>query len=73
MKKFKYRKSMEPFKKWLVPTIYEDVPTFLGIPLALRKERGAGIALALGLSILVSVLYLVTFSFSCFNSSIEKL
>ncbi|MEM2897424.1 MAG: arginase family protein [Candidatus Bathyarchaeia archaeon] len=42
MKKFKYRKSMEPFKKWLVPTIYEDVPTFLGIPLAKSKDELKG-------------------------------
>lgn len=40
------------------------IMAFLGIPLALRKERGAGIAMALGLSILISFLYLVTFSFS---------
>lgn len=39
MEKFKYRKSMEPFKKWLIPTVYGDVPTFLGIPLAKSKDE----------------------------------
>jgi len=40
------------------------IMAFLGIPLALRKERGAGIALGLAFSILFSFLYLVIFSFS---------
>lgn len=39
------------------------IMAFLGIPLALRKERGAGIALAVGFSILISFAYLVVFSF----------
>ncbi len=39
------------------------IMAFLGIPLALRKEKGAGIALGVGLSILISFLYWVVFSF----------
>ena len=39
------------------------IMAFLGIPLALRKERGAGIALGVGFSILISFAYLVVFSF----------
>jgi lipopolysaccharide export system permease protein len=37
---------------------------FLGIPIALRKERGAGIALGVGFCILTSSLCWVVFSFS---------
>lgn len=33
---------MEPFKKWLIPTIYEDIPTFLGVPLAKSKDELKG-------------------------------
>lgn len=40
------------------------IMAFLGIPIALRKERGAGIAVGVGLSILISFAYLVAFSFS---------
>jgi len=40
------------------------IMAFLGIPLALRKEKGAGIALGVGLSILISFFYWVAFSFS---------
>jgi lipopolysaccharide export system permease protein len=40
------------------------IMAFLGIPIALRKERGAGIALGVGFSILISFAYLVVFSFS---------
>ncbi len=35
----------------------------LGIPIALRKERGAGIAVGVGFSILISFIYLVVYSF----------
>ncbi len=35
----------------------------LGIPLALRKERGAGLALGIGYSIFISFIYLVVYSF----------
>lgn len=35
----------------------------LGMPLGLRREKGAGIALGLGLSILISFLFWVVFSF----------
>ncbi|MGC8817349.1 MAG: arginase family protein [Candidatus Hadarchaeum sp.] len=38
MSKTKYRKSMEKFQKILIPTIYGDVPTFLGAPAV--KEKG---------------------------------
>jgi len=40
------------------------IMAFLGIPIALRKERGAGVALGVGFSILISFAYLVAFSFS---------
>jgi lipopolysaccharide export system permease protein len=36
---------------------------FLGIPIALRKERGGGITLAVGFSILISFVYWGVFSF----------
>jgi len=39
------------------------VMAVLGIPIALRKERGAGIAVAVGFSILISFVYLVVYSF----------
>jgi lipopolysaccharide export system permease protein len=39
------------------------IMAFLGIPLALRKERGAGLALGIGYSILISFIYLVVYSF----------
>ncbi len=45
----------------------------LGIPLALRKEKGAGIAVALGLSILISFLYYGVFSFSLALGNAETL
>ena len=35
----------------------------LGIPLALRKERGAGLALGVGYSLFISFIYLVVYSF----------
>ena len=38
------------------------IMAFLGIPIALRKERGAGIALGVGFSILISIAYLLVFS-----------
>lgn len=40
------------------------IMAFLGIPIALRKERGAGVALGVGFSILISFAYLVAFSLS---------
>jgi lipopolysaccharide export system permease protein len=40
------------------------IMAFLGIPIALRKERGAGVALGVGFSILISFAYLIAFSFS---------
>lgn len=40
------------------------IMAFLGIPLALRKERGAGMALGIGYSILISFIYLVVYSFT---------
>jgi lipopolysaccharide export system permease protein len=39
------------------------IMAILGIPLALRKERGAGLALGVGYSILISFIYLVVYSF----------
>ncbi len=39
------------------------IMAILGIPLALRKERGAGMALGVGYSILISFIYLVVYSF----------
>jgi lipopolysaccharide export system permease protein len=49
------------------------IMAMLGIPLALRKERGAGIAVALGLSILVSFIYYGVFSFSLALGNAETL
>ncbi len=37
---------------------------FLGIPIALRKERGAGIAVGIGLCLIISFVFLVVNSFS---------
>ncbi len=37
MGKPRYRKSMDKFSKMLVPTVYNDVPTFLGVPAAKLK------------------------------------
>jgi agmatinase len=47
MDKPKCRKSMEKFQKILVPTVYDDVPTFLGVPPAKTKNdlRGADAAI----------------------------
>ncbi len=45
----------------------------VGIPLALRKEKGAGIAVAVGLSILVSFIYYGVFSFSLALGNAETL
>lgn len=39
------------------------IMAFFGIPLALRREKGAGLALGVGLSILISFLCFVVFSF----------
>lgn len=39
------------------------IMAILGIPLALRKERGSGMALGVGYSILISFIYLVIYSF----------
>jgi len=39
------------------------IMAILGIPLALRKERGSGMALGVGYSILISFIYLVVYSF----------
>ena len=39
------------------------IMAFLGIPLALRKERGAGMAIGIGYSIVISFIYLVIYSF----------
>jgi lipopolysaccharide export system permease protein len=39
------------------------IMAFLGIPLALRKERSAGMALGIGYCILISFFYLVVYSF----------
>jgi len=39
------------------------IMAILGIPLALRKERGAGMALGVGYSIFISFIYLVVYSF----------
>jgi lipopolysaccharide export system permease protein len=39
------------------------IMAFLGIPLALRSERGAGLARGIGYSIFVSFIYLVVYSF----------
>jgi len=40
------------------------IMAFLGIPIALRKEKGAGIALGVGFSILIFFVYFWVFSFS---------
>ncbi len=40
------------------------IMAFLGIPIALRKERGAGVTRGIAFSILISFAYLVVFSFS---------
>jgi len=38
MAKTRYRRSMEKYQKMLIPTVYGDVPTFLGVPIA--KDKG---------------------------------
>lgn len=45
---FRYRfSSMEPFEELLVPKVYGNTPTFLGVPLAKKKEdlKGADAAI----------------------------
>lgn len=41
------RKSMDPVQKWLVPTVYPDTPTFLGVPRAVGPEDLAGADVAI--------------------------
>ncbi len=43
----KRRQSMDPLVKWLVPMLYPDTPTLLGLPLASSKEdlKGADLAI----------------------------
>jgi len=57
----KYRCALHAFFSFPFTSV---ILAFLGITLALRQERSAGIAMALGLSILISFIYLVSFSFS---------
>ena len=42
MSEYTYRKSMDKFQRLLVPTVYDDVPTFLGVPLASDRKGLAG-------------------------------
>ncbi len=49
------------------------IMAILGLPLALRKEKGAGIAMAIGLSILISFICWGVFSFSLALGTAEKL
>lgn len=35
----KYRKSMEPSHQMLVPTVYNEVPSFLGVPVVQSKDQ----------------------------------
>jgi guanidinopropionase len=44
---YKYRKSMDPFVRFSVPTVYGNTPTFLGAPLAKSKGdlKGADMAI----------------------------
>ncbi len=45
----------------------------LGIPIGLRKEKGAGLALALAFCILLSFAYLLVFSFTLELGKAERL
>jgi lipopolysaccharide export system permease protein len=57
-KAHKYRSSMHACISFPFVGV---IMAFLGIPLALRKERGSGIGLGVGISILISAAYLAFF------------
>ncbi len=56
----KYRTAMHAALSFPFTTV---IMAFLGIPLAVRKERGAGLARGIGYSLLISFVYLVVYSF----------
>jgi lipopolysaccharide export system permease protein len=56
----KYRTAMDACISFPFISV---IMAILGIPLALRKERGAGMALGVGYSIFISFIYLVVYSF----------
>ena len=56
----KYRTAMHAAISFPFITV---IMAFLGIPLAVRKERGAGLARGIGYSVLISFIYLVVYSF----------
>jgi len=56
----KYRTAMHAAISFPFITV---IMAFLGIPLAVRKERGAGLARGIGYSLLISFVYLVVYSF----------
>ena len=56
----KYRTAMHAAISFPFTTV---IMAFLGIPLAVRKERGAGLARGIAYSVLISFIYLVVYSF----------
>jgi lipopolysaccharide export system permease protein len=56
----KYRTAMHAAISFPFTTV---IMAFLGIPLAVRKERGAGLARGIAYSVLISFVYLVVYSF----------
>jgi lipopolysaccharide export system permease protein len=56
----KYRTAMHAAISFPFITV---IMAFLGIPLAVRKERGAGLARGIAYSVLISFIYLVVYSF----------
>jgi lipopolysaccharide export system permease protein len=56
----KYRTAMHAAISFPFITV---IMAFLGIPLAVHKERGAGLARGIGYSVLISFVYLVVYSF----------
>jgi lipopolysaccharide export system permease protein len=56
----KYRTAMHAAISYPFITL---IMAFLGVPLAVRKERGAGLAGGIAFSILISFVYLVVYSF----------
>jgi lipopolysaccharide export system permease protein len=57
----KYRTAMHHFFSFPFIGV---ILAFLGVPIALRKERGAGIAVGIGLCLFISFVFFVVYSFS---------
>lgn len=47
MGRHSYRKSMDPLREWLVPTLYPEVPTFLAVPLCREASGLRGVDVAI--------------------------